>query len=84
MGSLSLSQKPPSWPVSEKMMTTGETFPSAEILEIIGIVDGVAEAGMSSVSVGRITLGQGGGLAELVASARAALAQGAGNAEQTP
>jgi len=61
------------------MMTTGDSIPFAEISEIIGLVDGIAEAGMGSVSVGGITLAQGGGLAELVAAARAALAQSAGN-----
>ena len=74
---LGLNRKEARWPISHSMITTADNLPGFEIVDVLGIVEGVSEGSFSSVNLGGIGLSEGGGLTKLVSDARDQLAQAA-------
>jgi uncharacterized protein YbjQ (UPF0145 family) len=72
---LGLNQKQPAWPLAKRMITTAESLPGAEIEDVLGVAEGIAESSLKSVSFGGVGLSEGGGMDRLVVEARERLAQ---------
>jgi uncharacterized protein YbjQ (UPF0145 family) len=63
--------------VSSSMITSAETLSGFEIINMMGIVEGISEGSFPAISVGGVGVQKGGGLDRLVEDARAQISRAA-------